>query len=83
MDHNRPCRHRSDAPPAPPPRHTEDGPSYGPPPGTEQVPEWKAALYSAELGDDQAAAERIKEESYVGPVPEEPPAEGEAEPAPQ
>jgi hypothetical protein len=65
------------APPPAPPRQqaaaaepSSQAPTYGPPDGNENVPEWKAALYSAEMGDDKAAAERIKEESYVGPMPQ-------------
>jgi hypothetical protein len=66
------------APPPAPPRQqaaaaepSSQAPTYGPPDGNENVPEWKAALYSAEMGDDKAAAERIKEESYVGPMPQD------------
>ena len=48
----------------------EDAPTYGPPDGNENVPEWKAALYSAELGDDRAALRRMEEESGLKAIPQ-------------
>ena len=44
--------------------------SFGPPDGNEHVPEWKAALLSTQTATDQEAAERVKEASSAGPLPE-------------
>lgn len=44
--------------------------SFGPPDGNEHVPEWKAALLSTQTESDQEAAERVKEASTAGPLPE-------------
>ena len=44
--------------------------SFGPPDGNEHVPEWKAALLSTQTETDQEAAERVKEASTAGPLPQ-------------
>jgi len=44
--------------------------SFGPPDGNEHVPEWKAALLSTQTATDQEAAERVKEASSAGPLPQ-------------
>lgn len=63
----------SDAePPVPPAADADEAGanSFGPPDGNEHVPEWKAALLSTQTATDQEAAERVKEASSVGPLPE-------------
>ena len=60
------------APPEPPPEPPAEAPSFGPPDGNENVPAWKAALFSAQTGDDAAAAQRVEEESGLKPLPTPP-----------
>ncbi|MBV1862642.1 MAG: hypothetical protein KUG77_29745 [Nannocystaceae bacterium] len=68
-------------PPLAAPRDDEvEANSFGPPDGNEHVPEWKAALLSTQTATDQEAAERVKEASSAGPLPEMPFPQGEAAP---
>lgn len=49
-----------------------DAPTFGPPDGTESVPAWKAALFSAQTGDDGLAAQKVQEESTATRLPTAP-----------
>ena len=49
----------------------EPPPSFGPPNLGADVPEWKAALASAQVGDEHAA-EKVREDSRVERLPEAP-----------
>lgn len=55
-------------PPPPPPPSRQKVTQYGPPDGGGVVPAWKAALLSAEYGDEEAA-ELIREESIASTLP--------------
>ena len=67
------------APTEPLPPDESSATMFGPPDGNEAVPDWKAALLSAQVGDE-AAVEKLREESTVDklpqPVEEEPPQTG-------
>ncbi len=53
----------------PEPEPAVEAPTFGPPDGTESVPAWKAALYSAQTGDDGLAAKKVQEESSATRLP--------------
>jgi hypothetical protein len=55
----------------PPPEAAAPVQSYGPPDLGDDVPEWKAALVTAQVGEDDAA-EKVREDSRIGRMPHAP-----------